>query len=212
MKAYTEKSQNKATPKEALEILKEGNKRFISGLGVKRNLLEQVTDTSLGQWPIAAILGCIDSRAPTSLVFDQGIGHVFSSRIAGNIINPDVLGGLEYSVKVAGSKIIVVMGHSKCGAVTSACKNVELGNITGLLSKIKPAIASVKNAGVKEENEEEFVEAVSHENVKESIRQILDGSEIIKELVDSGEVGIIGAYYDVSTGKVEFLEDEAHVV
>lgn len=212
MKAYTEKSQNKVTPKEALEILKEGNKRFINGLGIKRNLLEQVTDTSQGQWPIAAILGCIDSRAPTSLIFDQGIGHVFSSRIAGNIINPDVLGSLEYSVKVAGSKIIVVMGHSKCGAVTSACKNVELGNITTLLSKIKPAIDSVKQSGVTEDSGDEFVEAVSHENVKESIRQILDGSEIIKGLVDSGEVGIVGAYYDVSTGKVDFFENEAHVV
>lgn len=211
MKAYTKESQAKITPKEALEILKEGNKRFISGLGIKRNLLEQVTETKDGQWPVAAILSCIDSRAPASIVFDQGIGHIFSTRIAGNIVNEDILGSIEYACKVAKSKLIVVLGHSKCGAVTSACKKVEMGNITPLLSKIKPAIETVKssNPDLSEESGE-FVEIVAHKNVEVSINQILEKSSIIKALVDSGEVGIVGAYYDVNTGKVTFLED-AHL-
>lgn len=208
MKAHTSITQEQITPSIAVDILKEGNTRFINNLRSNRNLLEQVNDTRDGQWPFAAILSCIDSRTSAELIFDQGLGDIFSVRIAGNIINEDILGSLEYSVKVAGSKLIVVLGHSKCGAVTSACKNVKLGNITALLSKINPAIETVKK-GKTEANaeDEDFVEMVGHQNVKESIHQILDRSEIIKELVQTGEVGIIGGYYDVVTGAVEFMEE-----
>jgi len=203
MKAQTKETQANLTPKGALNLLLEGNQRFVANTQVKRDLNAQVQDTINGQYSFAVVLGCIDSRVPMELLFDQGIGDLFSVRVAGNIVNEDVLGSIEYSCKVAGSKVIVVLGHTKCGAVTAACKNVELGNITALLSKIKPAVDAVRSG--EEAMTSEEIEKVSVVNVELSIKQILDESPIIAEMVKNGEVEIVGARYDLNTGKVHVL-------
>ena len=204
MKTQTKITQENLSPKDAHNILVEGNKRFFQNLKAQRNLQDQVFETSKGQYPFAVILSCIDSRVPAELVFDQGIGDIFSVRVAGNIINEDILGSMEYACKVAGSKIVVVMGHTKCGAVTSACKHVELGNITPLLNKIKPAVALIeaKNG----EMNAEAIEEVSVENVKISIDRIRQESPILVEMESNGEIEIVGAMYDVSSGIVDFFE------
>jgi len=198
----TKETQNSLTPTEAHNILVEGNKRFVKNLKAQRNFQEQVFETSEGQYPFAVILSCIDSRVPAELVFDQGIGDIFSVRVAGNVVNDDVLGSMEYACNVAGSKIVVVMGHTKCGAVTAACKNVELGNITPLLEKIKPAINTISKGD--EELTDEQIEEVSFENVNVSIEQIRKESPILAEMEKNGEIEIVGASYDVNTGLVEF--------
>ena len=203
METQTKETQNNLTPKEAYQILVNGNKRFTQNLKVQRNLKDQVLETSKGQFPFAVILSCIDSRVPVELIFDQGIGDIFSVRVAGNIINEDVLGSMEYSCKIAGSKIIVVMGHSKCGAITAACQNVELGNITFLLNKIKPAVDSIRKD--KEEMSISLIEKVSIENIKLSINRIKKESSILLEMEKNGEIEIIGASYNLSNGIVEFL-------
>jgi len=204
MKTQTKITQENLSPKDAHNILVEGNKRFTQNLKAQRNLQDQVFETSKGQYPFAVILSCIDSRVPAELVFDQGIGDIFSVRVAGNIINEDILGSMEYACKVAGSKIVVVMGHTKCGAVTSACQHVELGNITPLLNKIKPAVTLIeaKNG----EMNAEAIEEVSVENVKISISRIRQESSILAEMERNGEIEIVGAMYDVSSGEVEFFE------
>ncbi|MGB0896197.1 MAG: carbonic anhydrase family protein [Flavobacteriaceae bacterium] len=202
MRTQTKLTQDNLTPKEAHDILVEGNKRFYKNLKIQRNLQEQVLATSKGQYPFAVILSCIDSRVPAELVFDQGIGDMFSVRVAGNIINQDILGSMEYACKVAGSKIIVVMGHTKCGAVTSACKHVELGNITPLLNKIKPAVNAVLNSDNELTGAE--IEMVSEKNVKLSIERIRQESPILAELETNGDIEIVGAMYNVNDGIVTF--------
>lgn len=203
MKTQTKELQENLTPKCAHDILVEGNKRFAQNLKAQRNLQDQVFETSQGQFPFAVILSCIDSRAPAELVFDQGIGDIFSVRIAGNIVNEDILGSMEYACKVAGSKTVVVMGHSKCGAVTAACNHVELGNITALLSKIQPVVEAVN---VDPNNmHDDVIEEVAHLNVELSINRIRQESEILAQMEEDGEIEIVGAMYDVSTGLVEFL-------
>lgn len=202
MKTQTKASQDKLTPKKALNLLVKGNKRFVKNTRANRNLIKQVNKISKGQYPFAAVLSCIDSRVPVELLFDQGIGDIFSARVAGNIINEDILGSLEYSCKVAGSKVIVVLGHTKCGAVTAACKNVELGNITALLDKIQPAVKEIIGKG---EVTNEAIEKVSNLNVKYSIENIRQNSPILAEMEKKGEISIIGASYNVSNGKVVFF-------
>jgi len=202
MKTQTKEIQENLTPKCAHDILVEGNKRFAKNLKAQRNLQDQVFETSQGQFPFAVVLSCIDSRAPAELVFDQGIGDIFSVRVAGNIVNEDILGSMEYACKVAGSKILVVMGHTKCGAVTSACNHVELGNITALLSKIKPAVDAVNVPPA--EMHDETIEEVAQLNVQLSIDRIRQESSILAELEGNGEIEIVGAMYDVSKGLVEF--------
>lgn len=197
MKTHTKEFQDSLTPNNALTVLKEGNERFVQNLKMHRNLLDLVGETSGGQYPFAVVLSCIDSRVPAELVFDQGIGDLFSVRVAGNIVNEDVLGSMEYGCKVAGSKIVVVMGHTKCGAVTSACKGVELGNITSLLSKIKPAIEASSNI--------DDVDGVTKTNVELSINRIRKESPILKEMEDKGEISIVGAMYSVENGEVTFF-------
>jgi carbonic anhydrase len=204
MKTQTKETQENLTISDAHKILVEGNKRFLQNIMAKRDLTAQVKETSTGQYPFAIVLSCIDSRVPVELVFDQGIGDIFSVRVAGNIINEDVLGSMEYACKVAGSKIIVVMGHTKCGAVTSACKNVELGNITPLLQKIKPAVDSIR--AKQEEMDDKTIEEVSIKNVQLSLDRIRGESPILAEMEDNGEIKIIGAMYNVLTGEVEFFE------
>jgi carbonic anhydrase len=208
MKTQTKLAQDNLTSQDAHHILVEGNRRFAQNVKAQRNLQDQVLETSKGQYPFAVVLSCIDSRVPVELVFDQGIGDIFSVRVAGNIINEDVLGSMEYACKVAGSKIAVVMGHSKCGAVTAACSNTKLGNITSLLNKIKPAVNSIRKSEMlseKEKMSDNSIEEVAVQNVKLSIERIRKESPILSEMEREGQIEIVGALYDVSTGFVEFL-------
>ena len=200
MRTQTKEILENLTPKCAHDILVEGNKRFVQNVKAQRNLQEQVLVTSKGQFPFAIILSCIDSRVPAELVFDQGIGDIFSARVAGNIINEDILGSMEYACKVTGSKIVVVMGHTKCGAVTSACQHIEMGNITKLLNKIKPSITTYSQTPREEE-----IDEVAIRNVKHSIEEIRKRSPILKEMERKGEIEIVGAMYDVNTGIVNFM-------
>jgi carbonic anhydrase len=208
MKALTKELQAAITPAQAMELLKEGNSRFVNNLRINRNLLQQANETSDGQYPFAVILSCIDSRTSAELIFDQGLGDIFSVRIAGNIINEDILGSMEFGCKVAGSKIIVVLGHTKCGAVKGACDHVEMGNLTALLTKLRPA---VDDEGTVTENRNssnpEFVEKVATINVKRTVKSIMERSTILKEMIEAGEIGIVGGNYDVSTGTVTFYDD-----
>ena len=202
MSVTTKEIQSKSSVQEVLEILKKGNQRFVNQDPKSRNLLEQVNTTSTGQFPLAVVISCIDSRVPTEMVFDQGIGDIFCVRVAGNVINQDVLGSVEFACKVAGVKLIVVMGHTSCGAVKGACNDVELGNLTGLLDKIKPAISIVANRGVAADDAG-FVDEVALENVQISLDTILNDSPVLKEMVDSHEVKCAKAMYSVQTGEVE---------
>jgi carbonic anhydrase len=207
MKTLTKEMQNAITPSFALDLLKDGNKRFVNNLKINRNLLQQANETSDGQHPFAVILSCIDSRTSAELIFDQGLGDIFSVRIAGNIVNEDILGSMEFGCKVAGAKIIVVLGHTKCGAVKGACDNVALGNLTGLIAKIKPA---VEQESVTSENRNSsngvFVENVAELNVSLSVKNILLKSPIIADMVKNGDIGIVGGIHDITTGEVKFFE------
>ena len=202
MSVTTKEIQSKSSAQEVLEILKEGNQRFVNQDPKSRNLLEQVNATSTGQFPLAVVISCIDSRVPTEMIFDQGIGDIFCVRVAGNVINQDVLGSVEFACKVAGVKLIVVMGHTSCGAVKGACNDVELGNLTGLLNKIKPAISIVANRGVAADDAG-FVDEVALENVQVSLDTILNDSPVLKEMVDNHEVKCAKGMYSVQTGEVE---------
>ena len=207
MKAHTAETQATMTPAKALTILKEGNQRFVSNLKINRNLLEQVNDTKDGQFPFAVVLSCIDSRTSAELVFDQGLGDIFSVRIAGNVINKDILGSMEFACKLAGSKQIVVLGHSKCGAIKGACAGVKIGNLTGLLEKVHPAIDEVTdNMPNLSKTDPEFIRAVEKQNVISTMDLILQESPVLKELYENGEIGMTGGYYDVDTGEVSFMK------
>jgi carbonic anhydrase len=192
----------------AVKLLKDGNQRFTSGLSANRDLLQKVQETKDGQKPFAAILSCMDSRAPAELIFDQGIGDIFNIRVAGNVISPYVLGSLEYAVAVAGSKLILVMGHTGCGAIKGACDDVKLGNLTDLLAQIKDSVA---NETTETENRtgtnSVFVNKVSMLNVLHSVEQMLAQSEVIRSYVENGTIKIIPAMYDVSTGIVSFQHE-----
>lgn len=208
MKTLTKEMQAAITPPMALELLKEGNKRFVSNLKVNRNLLQQANETSDGQHPFAVILSCIDSRTSAELIFDQGLGDIFSVRIAGNIINEDILGSMEFGCKVAGSKIIVVLGHTKCGAVKGACDHVEMGNLTALLTKIRPAVDEETTTKENRNSDNaEFVENVATINVKRTVKSIMERSPILKEMIESGQIGIVGGTHDITTGEVTFYDD-----
>jgi carbonic anhydrase len=204
MKTLTKESQAAITPAMALDLLKEGNKRFVNNLKVNRNLLQQANETSDGQHPFAVILSCIDSR--TSV--DQGLGDVLSVRIAGNIINEDILGSMEFGCKVLGAKIIVVLGHTKCGAVKGACDHLEMGNFTALLSKIQPAVYDEKTVTEnRDSSNDEFVEKVAAINVRKTVHAIIERSPILKEMILSGTIEIIGGNHDIAFGEVNFYDD-----
>ena len=208
MKTLTKEMQNAITPSMAMDILKKGNERFMNNLKANRNLLQQANETSDGQHPFAVILSCIDSRTSAELIFDQGLGDVFSVRIAGNIINEDILGSMEFGCKVAGAKIIVVLGHTKCGAVRGACDHVEMGNLTALLSKIQPAVYDEKTETEnRNSGNNEFVEKVAAINVKRTVHAIMERSPILKEMIEKGEIGIVGGTHDITTGEVSFYDD-----
>ena len=208
MKTLTKEMQAAITPSIAIGLLKEGNKRFMNNLKINRNLLQQANETSDGQHPFAVILSCIDSRTSVELIFDQGLGDVFSVRIAGNIINEDILGSMEFGCKVAGAKIIVVLGHTKCGAIKGACDHVEMGNLTALLSKIQPAVYDEKSVTEnRNSSNDEFVEKVATINVKRTVNAIMERSPILKEMIETGAIGIIGGSHNITTGEVIFYDD-----
>jgi carbonic anhydrase len=209
MRTLTKEMQAQLTPLGSLDLLKEGNKRFVSNLKVNRNLLQQVNETAEGQYPFAFILSCIDSRTSAELIFDQGLGDIFSCRIAGNVLNDDIIGSMEFACKMAGSKVIVVLGHTKCGAVRGACDNVRLGKLTGLLTKLKPAVEAEKwTLNDRSSANPTFVENVARLNVSETVNQIPKSSPILADLIKTGNIILVGAMYNVETGVVEFYEDE----
>ena len=206
MRTLTKELRDRLTPKEALEVLRKGNERFVYNLKAHRDLLEQVNETSDGQHPFAAILSCMDSRTSAELIFDQGLGDIFSIRIAGNVLNEDVLGSLEFATKIAGSKIIVVLGHTKCGAITAACDDIRMGSLTILLDKIKPVIESEAETKVQRNGgNPSFVYNVTKLNVQMTIEIIKKQSPIISDLMSSGEINLVGGIYDVDTGRVDFF-------
>lgn len=208
MRTLTKEMQAAITPQLALELLIAGNERFINNLKLNRNLLQQANETSDGQHPFAVILSCIDSRTSVELIFDQGLGDVFGVRIAGSIINEDILGSMEFACKVAGSKIIVILGHTKCGAVKGACDHVEMGNLTALLAKIQPAVYTEKTVTEnRTSSNEEFVEKVTAINVRRTVEAVMARSPILKEMIEKGECGIVGGSHDITSGKVSFYQD-----
>ena len=208
MKAHTKETQTTMTPQKSLQYLKEGNLRFQNNLKANRNLLEQVNDTSEGQFPFATILSCIDSRVSAELVFDQGLGDVFSARIAGNFVNDDILGSMEFACKLAGTKLIVVLGHTACGAVKGACDHAKLGNLTGMLEKIAPAVSQVKDpadASLRASSNIDIVNRVAVKNVHMAIDNLRAMSPVLKEMEAAGEIKVVGAMYHIENGQVVFL-------
>lgn len=203
----TAETQSLISPISAKELLQIGNKRFLDKAMVNRDLGKQVLDTATGQYPFAAIVSCIDSRIPTEVIFDQGIGDIFNARIAGNFINPDILGSLEFATKLAGSKLIVIMGHTSCGAVKGACDHAKLGNLTQMLDKIMPAVDAVETSEGEARNSSNlnFVNRVAEKNVKLTIQELLSNSPVLAEQKENGEIDVVGAMYDVKTGMVSFL-------
>ncbi|CAL68360.1 carbonic anhydrase family protein [Christiangramia forsetii] len=197
--------QSQLSPDAVLNDLMDGNKRFTENKMYERNYSSQIEKTSGGQWPQAVVLGCIDSRVPVETVFDQGVGDIFTARVAGNFENTDILGSMEYSCKVAGSKLVMVLGHEACGAVKAACDHVELGNITHLLSNIKPAVETTKTDGERSSKNDSFVAGVVENNVKLTIDRIREKSPILKEMEENGEIKIVGGVYSISNGKVTLL-------
>lgn len=205
MYTHSKETQQRLTPDLAIQFLKEGNERFMRNLKANRNLLQQVNETSEGQYPFATILSCIDSRTSSELIFDQGLGDIFSIRIAGNILNEDILGSMEFATKVVGTKVIVVLGHTKCGAVVGACNHVEMGNLTTLLKKIQPAIDAEKATTSNRTGENAaFVNNVTDLNVRLTIERIRKESPIIADLEREGKIKIIGGVYEVKNGEVKF--------
>jgi carbonic anhydrase len=205
MKTITKDAQTALTPIKAVNNLQKGNERFVNNLKANRNLLQQVNETAQGQFPFAFILSCIDSRTSAELIFDQGLGDVFSCRIAGNILNEDILGSMEFACKVAGSKVVLVLGHTKCGAVKGACDSVKLGNLTGLVNKIKVA-AELETSTIENRtsSNDAYVENVAELNVKLVMKQIKEQSAVIAEMIDNKEIILVGGMYDVETGVVDF--------
>jgi len=206
MRTQNKEAQSNLTPRKAFEILAEGNQRFVGNLSFNRNLLQQVNETSEGQYPFAIVLSCIDSRTSAELVFDQGLGDIFSARIAGNVLNEDILGSMEFACKVAGSKLIVVLGHTKCGAIKGACGHVELGHLTGLLGKVAPAMHAVEQREGSSVAAEDMVELVAIENIRYQLRSILERSPILEHLYQEGSIGLVGGLYYVESGEVTFIE------
>ena len=207
MQTQTADSQSALSPAMAVALLKDGNKRFLDGNTLNRNLHQQVADTASGQYPFAAVVSCIDSRIPTEVIFDQGIGDIFNARVAGNFVNEDILGSLEFACKLAGSKVIVVMGHTSCGAVKGACDHAELGNLTQMLDKIMPAVDGTSTAEGEARNSfnGDFVNRVAVKNVELTIANLKSMSPVLNEMLENGEIDVVGAMYDVKDGSVSFL-------
>ena len=208
MRTITKEMRDSLTPLQALELLKEGNKRFMNNLKVNRNLLQQVNETAAGQYPFAFILSCIDSRTSAELIFDQGLGDIFSCRIAGNILNDDILGSMEFACKIAGTKVIIVLGHTRCGAIKGACEGVKMGHLTGLLEKIQSVAANEQHAANNSSGDSQFVDYVAKLNIKHVMNEIPKRSSIISDMLQTGDIVIAGGLYEVETGHVQFFERE----
>lgn len=207
MKTMTQESQRAMTPQQALARLKEGNARFVAPRQAERDLMAQVRSTGSGQYPFAIVLGCVDSRVSPALVFDQGVGDIFSARIAGNFVNEDILGSMEFACKVAGAKLIFVLGHSSCGAIMGAVDDAQLGNLTGMLSKLKPAVEAVPApAQGRSSQDAAYVQQVAEKNVELTMAAIREKSPVLREMLDQGEIAIAGGMYDVKTGAVTFYD------
>jgi len=207
MRTLTREMQAHLSPEQAIQLLKDGNQRFVSNLKLNRNLLQQVNETSEGQFPFAVILSCIDSRISAELIFDQGLGDIFSCRIAGNILNEDILGSMEFACHIAGSKIIMILGHTKCGAVEGACRGVKLGNLTVLLDKLNPAMdAALSGKADANTSDPEFMKEVGRLNVHHVMNEIPKRSQILAEMLGNNEIALIGGMYDVDTGSVTFYD------
>ena len=207
MKAQTQETQAQMTPSSSLEELKKGNQRFVGKTPLNRDLMQQISETSTGQYPFATVLSCIDSRVSSELIFDQGIGDIFSVRIAGNFVNEDILGSMEFACKLAGTKLIVVLGHTACGAVKGACDHARLGNLTALINKIEPAVAAVQEPQyetLRNSSNIDFVNTVAEKNVEMTIAEIRSSSPVLAEMEQKGEINIVGGMYDISTGLVHF--------
>ncbi len=207
MNAHTKDTQDKMTPQLAKNTLVEGNTRFVQGQQAGRDLMNQVKQTSTGQYPFATVLSCIDSRVSSELIFDQGIGDIFSVRIAGNFVNEDILGSMEFACKLAGTKLVVVLGHTACGAVKGACDHARLGNLTALINKIEPAVEAVTeptDESQRNSSNIDFVNKVAKKNVYMTIDNIRESSQVLKEMEDAGEIEIVGGMYDIKTGEVIF--------
>jgi carbonic anhydrase len=205
--ALTQEAQAAITPAKALAMLKQGNERFVSGKMMKRDYLAQVKKTSKGQFPFAAIVCCLDSRTQPEILFDQGMGDIFVARVAGNFVNDDILGSLEFATKLAGAKLIVIMGHTNCGAVRGACDAAQLGLLTAALANINPAVSAVQGDYTPRTGQnEKFVQAVTEKNVRLSMQKLRDRSVILREMIDKGEISLVGAMYDLGTGEVTFYK------
>lgn len=212
MTTQTADMQAKMTPADAFALLKEGNERFVSGKMLDRDLLEQIDRTKSGQYPFATILHCIDSRVSAELVFDQGIGDVFSIRIAGNFVNSDILGSMEFACKLAGTKLLIVMGHTHCGAVKGACDHAKLGNLTGMLGNIEPIVLEIeKEYTEKGSKNAELVQKVADRNVEVALDHIREQSPILAEMEEAGLIAMVGAMYDIETGKVHFTSEPSEI-
>ena len=208
MRTHTKETQSTVSAERALEYLREGNDRFVRNLKANRNLLEQVNETRDGQWPFATVLSCIDSRTSAELIFDQGLGDVFSIRMAGNVLSDAVLGSMEFACRLAGSRLLVVLGHTSCGAIKGACDNIQLGNLTTLLNLIQPSVyferTVIEN---RTSNNAEFVNKVAHIQVRRTVEGVIERSMVLREMIEKGEIGLVGAMYDISSGSVYFMMD-----
>ncbi len=206
--AFTREQQQAITPKQALQRLKDGNERFVEGVAVQRDLREQAEATAAGQFPFAVVVNCLDSRASAELVFDQGLGDIFNARVAGNVVNDDILGSLEFACKVVGAKLIAVIGHNECGAVKGAVDKVELGNLTGLLQRIEPAVAEAGKQvkGERSSKDKSLVEQATTDNVLLQMKTIREKSPILREMLDKGDIAVVGGIHDLASGKVTFLD------
>lgn len=208
MKTHTKETQTTTTPEMALQFLREGNYRFVNNLKAQRNLLQQVNETRDGQFPFATILSCIDSRVGAELIFDQGLGDIFSIRLAGNVVSDAVLGSMEFGCKIAGSKLVVVLGHTRCGAIKGACDGVQLGNLTTLLNLIQPSVYLERTVqDHRTSSNQDFVDRVMRIHVRRSAESVIERSAVLREMIEKEQIGLIGAVYDVKTGVVEFLDD-----
>jgi carbonic anhydrase len=210
MKAHTRETQANTTPMMALGYLRDGNRRFIQNLKANRDLLQQANETREGQWPFATVLSCIDSRTSAELIFDQGLGDIFSIRIAGNIVNTDIIGSMEFACGVAGSKLLVVLGHSRCGAIKGACDHVEMGNLTELLAKLHPAVyqeRSVTDPALRNSKNAAFVENIARINVRRSVLAVIERSYILERMIEEGKIGVVGGMHNLDTGVVDFYDD-----
>ena len=204
MRKHSKDFLDHLSPEKAYDLLVDGNRRFVNNLSKDHDHLEMINETREGQYPFGVILSCMDSRASVELIFDQGLGDLFSIRVAGNIVNNDILGSLEYAVKYVGSKVLMVLGHTSCGAITSAKSDVKDGHITGLLSLIKPAISK---AMLISHSNHKFSDSVAYANVENSLEEILERSQTIKDLFSRGDIGLVGAVYDVESGEVDFFKN-----